>query len=241
MAFLSSQALKLTGGCFCNAIRYTIHVPDLSSRPLIPGALPTPTGRDKDGKTTQVETRFPLVGLDHCESCRRSCGGLVQCWCIVPVAWVQFRLRKVDVDAAKGGTDDGASSNAELDNLPTLEIVGKAALTSSVLKLAETTLGIYNSSTDTYRTFCKRCGTSLTFCHDADRGPEWTLGPLVDVAVGTLDRECLEMEGLRAERHGWWGDGVDWIKRMVWEGSKDVGGGCGLIRHPTGRLSGKVE
>lgn len=68
----------------------------------------------------------------------------------------------------------------------------------------------------------------MTFHFSGDRGPDWKLDPLVDIALGTLgeqalpavflhkltmvDQESFEEEGVRPERHGWWEDGTSWVR-----------------------------
>ncbi|KXX75977.1 hypothetical protein MMYC01_206834 [Madurella mycetomatis] len=229
MAFLPPEQLTLTGSCLCTAIRYTITIPPLPSRPLVPNALPTPVD-----DTTTVPTRLPLIDLDHCNSCRRGCGGLIQCWCICPQDWVEFTLQPrrqppaADPGAAAGldaGDDGGAACGVVYPS-------ASVASNPSGKLLAETYLGHYESSPGVHRCFCSRCGTGLTWCNSKDRGPGWTLGPIVDVAVGTLDRESIER--VRPDRHGWWEDGVGWVKRLVSEGDGV------LIKHPSGRVSERV-
>lgn len=106
-------------------------------------------------------------------------------------------------------------------------------VTGSEDLIKETYLGRFVSSPNTHRTFCTRCGTGISFCYAGTRPESWTLGPIVDVALGSLDLESVEREGVRPERHGWWEDGVGWIKKLVSEGDG------GLIRHPTGAVGSK--
>lgn len=225
MAFLPSSPLILTGGCLCSAVRYSITIPALSSRPLVPGALPTPANNPHD---TAVDTRLPLIGLDHCNSCRRSCGGLLQCWFICPQSWVEFKLQPrqrfntsmLDINKEEG---EGVV-------YPTSSIV-----TNPPKEVVEATyLGYYPSSPNVHRCFCMRCGTGLTGCSSRDRGPGWTLGEIVDIAVGSLDRESIEV--VRPDRHGWWEVGVEWIRRLVSEGD-----GGSLIKHPGESISEEVR
>jgi hypothetical protein len=101
------------------------------------------------------------------------------------------------------------------------------ASTSEVLKpekelLDSTYLGYFSSSKDVHRVFCGRCGTNFTYHYsgdDAYGGPESDSVPEFDVALGTLDKESAEMEGMRPTRHGWIGDGITWVKEMVGTGS----------------------
>ena len=223
MALMQETPLTLTGGCFCSAIRYTISIPAMDSRPLVPGALPTPV----DASGTTIPTRLPLTDIDHCQSCRRACGGLVQAWLIVPHAWVTFALQRRE----EGRT--GSYSEPFIGSEGVVYRCGDVVVPSEDV-LRETYVERYESSPDIHRTFCTRCGTGLTYCYAGDRPKEWTLGPIVDVAIGSLDQESIER--VRAERHGWWDDGVGWIKELMTKGD-----GGFLIRHPTGRVNSKVE
>lgn len=223
MAFLPSKPLEFTGGCFCTAIRYTIKIPALAERPEAPGSLPTPT--DKKGHT--VPSCFPLIGFDHCQSCRRSCGAPIQSWVIVPHSWLSFKLQPRDAERAGSYADPFIAMEAKS------YVTGEVASPSKEM-LESTYLGMYESSPSVNRSFCSRCGTTLTYAYVGDRGQTWTLGPIMDIAAGTLDDEHFEQ--IRPERHGWWEDGTDWVKKSLREGD-----GGFLIRHPTGSLNSKVE
>ncbi|KAK4164392.1 hypothetical protein QBC43DRAFT_318057 [Cladorrhinum sp. PSN259] len=212
MAFLNPEPQTFTGGCMCSSIRYTISVPALPSRSLIPRALPTPL--DSQG-TNKVDTRFPLVFIDHCQDCRRACGALLQCWFICPLSWVKFELRPQD------GTQEPQS-------YPASEIVAKP-----IKSITDTThLGYYNSSPKGHRCFCKRCGTPFSWFSTQEKPPGWEREDTVDIAVGSFDQESLNR--VRPDRQGWWEHGTEWIKNLVSKGD-DV-----LIRHPDGRLSQEV-
>lgn len=204
----------------CSAIRYSISVPPLSSRPLVPRALPTPI--NPTGET--VPTRLPFIDIDHCEDCRRACGGLLQCWFICPQSWISFVLLPRTNAQARPEVNtvgDAVGYSCEVIANPSPEI------------LETTYLGHYESSLDIHRCFCTRCGTGLTYSSSKDRGPSWTLGAIVDLAVGSMDRESIEL--VRPERHGWWNSGTGWIRDIV-EGKNGW-----LIRHPTGRVDQQVK
>jgi hypothetical protein len=95
----------------------------------------------------------------------------------------------------------------------------------------------YNSSPDVHRGFCGRCGTTLTFCYMGEK-PGWPLPERnFDVSLGTLDAEFLEK--VRPDRHGWWTDGIGWVKELVRNGDKV--NGMPLIRHPTGAVKNVME
>jgi hypothetical protein len=60
----------------------------------------------------------------------------------------------------------------------------------------------FTSSENSNRTFCGRCGTHFTFYWtggDDDEAENW--GPYCGIAMGTLERESIEMEGMRPARH----------------------------------------
>ena len=196
----------------CAAVRYTIKVPALDARPLIRSALPTPVSHTGD----TVPTRLPLIAVDHCSDCRHACGGLVQCWFICQLPWVEFELRTRGSESVK--------------SYPCEEVVHPTAAT-----IEEMYLGHYESAAHTQRCFCSRCGTPVTYHFSQDRSSSgWTLGPIVDIALGTLDDESIGH--VRPERHLWWEHGTEWVKAMM------EGGEMGwLIRHPSGRPSEEVK
>lgn len=75
------------------------------------------------------------------------------------------------------------------------------------------------SSEGAHRTFCARCGTHLTF-HWTGDDDEWVLknwGPHADIAMGTFEKESVEMEGMRPGRQSWWDDGIKWVQEMIRE------------------------
>jgi len=223
MAFLPNKPQEFTGGCSCSAIRYTIKIPALDQRPEAPGALPTPI--DKKGHT--ITTRFPLIGFDHCLSCRRACGAPVQLWIIVPNSWASFTLQRRDADRA--GSYSDPFSPTEATAYTTSDFVQPSK------EVLETTyLGVYESSPKTHRSFCTRCGTPLTYAFIGERPPSWNLGPVMDIAAGTMDQESFEQ--IKPDRHLWWEDGTDWVKKELREGDGRV-----LIQHPTGSVSTKLE
>jgi len=83
---------------------------------------------------------------------------------------------------------------------------------------------------DCIRSFCGRCGTSIS----VGLFP-WQL-PMVaacSIQMGTLDRECLEMEGVRPERHLCCENGIHWVVKMVSEGDRDIKATGPLPKHPS--------
>ncbi len=242
MAFLLPTELTLHGGCLCSAIRYTISIPSATARPLVPaGALPTPTaGRRCADPARSVPTTLPLIDIDHCNDCRRACGGLVQCWLICPQEWVQFRLQPRRADGDDDATPSGIGGFGNDDAAAVTRSCGEVADPTPALR-SSSYLASFASSAEVRRVFCGRCGTGVTYTFVGERGPAWTLGPIVDIAMGTLDRESLEADGVRPDRHGWWDSGVTWIRQLLTSGDVRDGWQGGLIRHPTGRVTQAAE
>ena len=213
MPTLPETAFQLAGGCFCSAIRYTICVPELESRPKIPG-----DPKKEILPPNKVTERLPMITLDHCTSCRRIAGTIIESWFICPQAWVQFTLQP------RSTSKSGGVSDASPDRLLAPTMI-EYLMPSEELQ-EETFLTYFSSSEDVNRTFCGRCGTHLTYyCSDPPAAiPPSRLhwGPYFDIAAGTLDRECLEMDGYRPNRYGWAEDGISWVKRLLKDGEKSL-------------------
>lgn len=233
MAFLPSHSLKLTGGCFCSAIRYKISIPPFCDRPRVPGSLPTPihphtaakphpTSEALTTSSTLVPTHLPILEIDHCTSCRRASGSVIQVWLICEAKWITFDLLPQTPALGHVGPAPPDKVQSAI-KYPAREIVNPSPQLTG-----ESYVGHYSSNGTSHRTFCTRCGTPMTFNFSGDRGEDWKLDTLVDVAMGTLDRESLETEGLRPDRHGWWSDGIPWIRGMMYMGTGP------LVRHPKG-------
>jgi hypothetical protein len=235
MAYLRPTPLELTGGCFCSAIKYKISIPSLTDRPLVPGALDTPLlehASHADHSSRQVSsdgsapTRLPLIPLDHCSDCRRILGAIVQCWLICPQTWVKWDLLHK--------TSSASPSEESRSTLSTDEVVYSD---THYLSAFQSTPDDGTNGCVT-RTFCSRCGTTLTFAFKASDGSmsrslsaidvgEGEVGEefpaLVNVTVGSLDHASLEK--VRPDRQGWWDYGVGWVKELLSRGDG------GLMRH----------
>lgn len=203
MATLPETAFEIHGGCFCSAIRYTISVPDLESRPKIP-TIPSM----EMVPINKVTERLPMITLDHCTSCRRIPGAIIQSWFICPQAWVQFSLQPCH----------------EKSDAPIMPTTIDYLMSDKALQ-EKTYLTHFTSSAKSNRTFCGKCGTHLTFYHSGPQNPvaireKW--GPIFDVANGSLDREALEMEGFRPSRQAWQSDGIMWVKELLKDGEKTL-------------------
>lgn len=55
--------------------------------------------------------------------------------------------------------------------------------------------------------------------------------PMLDVVLGSLDKESLETPGVRPDRHFYWRYGVEWVQNLVAEGDGSIRGEP-LPRHP---------
>ncbi|KAL2402561.1 hypothetical protein ABEF93_001104 [Exophiala dermatitidis] len=220
MSYLPKDALTLTGGCYCKAIRYRINVPAWDHRPAVPGALDTPISPSES-----VPTKLPVVDIDHCNTCRQVSGAMVQCWFICPVSWVEWDLQP---KPSHPDGDQGEREHEKTITLSTPEAVGPDRQGQS---RPSTHVGRFCCTDRATRAFCSRCGTHLSYLNHARLN---TPAAFVDVTVGSFDRESLELA--KPDRHGWWDFGVDWIQSLLTKGD-----GGFLIRHHTGDLTKAVE
>jgi hypothetical protein len=229
MAFLPPSSMTLHGGCLCAAIRFTINVPPVSDRPQAPFAAPTPVA-GFDGVVRQTTTLLPIIEIDHCRSCNLAAGALVQSWFVSPESWVSWQLLQ-RVDDIHGAPIHKAQDH-EYSNFETAAVIKPSA---DMCK--STYLSLFVSSENVHRGFCGRCGTSLTYCYTGEK-PGWPLPERnFNISLGTLDREFLEF--VRPERHGWWTDGIGWVKNMLRNGDQVYG--THLVRHPTGATRTVLE
>ena len=58
---------------------------------------------------------------------------------------------------------------------------------------------------------------------------------MLDILMGTIDREDLENPDLRPERHVWWEKGIEWVKTLFSDGDG------GMPKHPLARLTDVVH
>ncbi|KAL8777190.1 MAG: hypothetical protein Q9213_007970 [Squamulea squamosa] len=197
---LPDHKLTLHGGCNCRAIRYRIEIPELSKRPTHPFPAETPI-------------HFPLVAADHCNDCRKATGAIIPTWICVPASMLSVRFQS---------PSNAAQISREGDTFhPSM-----TALRNNSSESKGSTLRCYASSPRRTRTFCGNCGTNLTY----------SIFPMLegypdifDVLLGTVDREGLQSEHLRPERHLWWDYGIEWVQELT------SGNGWVMPRHPKGR------
>jgi hypothetical protein len=203
---LPKTPFQLHGGCFCSAIRYTISVPTLSERKALPQS-PANLNRLLV-PANEVNERMPIISFDHCNSCRRVPGSLVESWFICPPEWVTFTLQPRTSTSSPDA--DGPIKREAMEYLQTDESLPE-----------RTYLTHFKSSEHSNRTFCGKCGTHISFFKTGPMTPlRQAMGSFIDVAVGTLDKESVEMEGFAPSFQVWDKDGISWVVKLINEGKK---------------------
>jgi hypothetical protein len=202
MPSLPRDAFKLRGGCFCNAIKYTISVPELAQRPLIPNPPSKPLGT-----RNEVHEHLPAIFIDHCNSCRRTVGSILQAWFLCPQAWVEPELesRAPESHSVKPAVIDFVTPDEALQEL--------------------TFVKGFKSSEYCTRTFCGKCGTHLTFHYSGpnqEQAEKANWGPYFDITLGSLDEASAEIEGVRPDRQVWAANGIEWVKQLVLDGESSL-------------------
>lgn len=97
--------------------------------------------------------------------------------------------------------------------------------------LKDTYLSIYKSSPNRTRWFCSHCGTPVAYSVDPGVIPvEWGWPTMLDIWLGTVDREDLEKEYIHPERMLWCEKGVPWIRRLATDGAG------GIPEHPLTKI-----
>lgn len=87
------------------------------------------------------------------------------------------------------------------------------------------------------RSFCGKCGTNLLYVSESRDEIK-----MADIVLGSLEKESLETEGVRPDRHFYWESGVSWVKQWAREGDKCFAGEEGkLPRHPEGTRKNVCE
>jgi hypothetical protein len=202
---LPKVPFQLHGGCFCSAIRYTISVPTLSERRALPQS---PANLDRLlVPVNEVNERMPIISFDHCHSCRRVPGSLVESWFICPPEWVSFTLQP--------------RTSTSPDEKDLIKTEAMEYLQTDESLPSRTYLMHFKSSEHSNRTFCGKCGTHISFFKTGPMTPlRSVMGSFFDVAVGTLDKESLEMEGFAPSMQVWDKDGISWVVKLINEGKR---------------------
>jgi len=204
---LPDHPLVLHGGCNCSAIRYMINIPAVSERPLNP--------------LSNGEVTFPVVLTDHCNDCRRAIGSILPVWICVPTEMMSCSLQPISTTQGR----DSVSSEVE-QWVPATDLFQQGPHSENYW------LRFYKSSENATRTFCGRCGTSLTYAISPSMGDGWP--DLFDVVLGTIDRKDLENGWMAPDRHCWVECEIPWVAALT-------SGGPKLPRHLTYKLNEYVE
>jgi hypothetical protein len=195
---LPDEALSINGGCNCGAVRYRLEIPALGERPLHPLA------------SEDAPVLLPFLALDHCNDCRRATGSLLPAWICTPIAMALVSLVRAS-SATLAREAAARKSQAEEDRslwTPAQDVFRPSPVdTDHFLKS-------YESSHERWRWFCNRCGTSIGYTAVMPSG----FPDMLDITLGSVDRENLDGDTLVPERHLWWGYGIDWIGRLATRG-----------------------
>lgn len=210
MTFTKSPTV-VHGGCNCRAIRYKVDVPAFSERPQNPYRTP---GADVG------DLRIPMAAICHCNDCRRATAN------ILPMVLVTL-LSTVSVQCEpRSSSSSGLKAAAELKWVPAAEVFDHTNLALEELFLAH-----YESSEGRSRWFCRRCGTNLAYTiHPGVVPEEWGWPRMLDIWLGTVDRDDLDKEWMVPERMLWCDFGVDWVRKW------SIRGGGGIPEHPTTKI-----
>jgi rhodanese-related sulfurtransferase len=143
-----------------------------------------------------------MVAIDHCNDCRRATGAVLPMCLITEIGTVSTTC----------ATRSDPESRMELtaDELFDFETIAER----------EMFLTSYKSSEKRTRWFCGRCGTSLAYTIDTGVVlPEWGWLKMLDIWLGTVDREDLDDgDKMEPERQMWCDMGVGWIRRFARNG-----------------------
>ncbi|KAF5254132.1 hypothetical protein FANTH_1014 [Fusarium anthophilum] len=200
---LPNEAVKVTGGCSCGAVRYRIDVPTLEDRPLNPLTPPA------------FGIKLPGAITCHCNDCRRSTSSFLAVGILdipAPMLTVSAMSPSSESDIVSGRilnvlSDDYDAAQADADRppyIPAMDVLRATGETKTWLRFFHSV----KCTSDVSRSFCGRCGTQLCFHFKLE--PEYCAdGKLPDgwrdsfhLYLGTLDREFLEKEWFNPHSEG---------------------------------------
>lgn len=191
---LPKTAFAIHGGCNCAAIRYTVNVPEFSSRPQNPYRT--------HGAKLDEDLRLPMVAVDHRNDCRQGTGAILPMAFIAEIGTVFTKcVMRSDPKTRK-------------------EITAEELFNSEIVTEHDVFLTFYKRSEECSRWFCGRCGTNIAYMTEpAAVLPEWGWPKMLELWLGTVDREDFgNDDDLAPERQLWCQSGVDWIKRFARNG-----------------------
>ena len=210
----TKDAVTITGGCNCRAIRYRVSAPPFDHRPLTPYRTP---GADIG------DLRIPCVLLCHCNNCRLATNS------ILPIGLVTETRTVTASILSDATTNEGAISTPDSERTFSLalDIFDHRKPASDV----PSPLAAYRSSSHCSRWFCSRCGTSIAYSVNPDIIPaEWEWPTMLDLWSATIDRECLDKEYMAPERMVWCHFAVPWIQKLARQGAG------GIPEHPLTKI-----
>ena len=195
---LPEHPVTVQGGCNCGAIHYKVQIPVVSERPLHPLSNP---------KNKATEVHLPFIVIDHCNDCRKATGAILSLWLCTPIKYVTASY------TPRASADSTVKNDvkAEPTWYPASDIFQVGPQSESTL------LSFYKSSDVVTRSFCSCCGTNLAYRHDDMH--QFGFPDMLDIVLGTIDREDLEGEAMAPERHLWWDCGFEWVQKFSRKGS----------------------
>ena len=243
---LPAEAITVQGGCNCRAIRYRVEIPALNDRPLNPYLTMRPSGKKQDdgekvqqrdrrepsAEKAESTPRMPMLATDHCNDCRRATGSILPFWMATPLGMVSAAIT-----ASSGGESDITDWRPGNEVFHTNPLPSKSESDEGTT-LNSSPLRFYDSSPGRRRSFCSRCGTMLSYIAFSHGVPDgWPL--MLDIVLGTVDREFLEKDDwFVPERQLWWDKGIPWIHKLSVSG---LGEGEAVPRHPLADMNQVVE
>ncbi|KAF5988824.1 hypothetical protein FBULB1_1282 [Fusarium bulbicola] len=200
---LPNEAVKVTGGCSCGAVRYRIDVPALEDRPLNPLTPPA------------FGIKLPGAMTCHCNDCRRSTSSFLAVGILdipAPMLTVSAISPSSESDIVSGRilnvlSDDYDTAKADEDRplyIPAMDVLRATGETKTWLRFFHSV----KCTSDVSRSFCGRCGTQLCFhfklepkyCADGKLPLGWR--DSFHLYLGTLDREFLEKDWFNPHNEG---------------------------------------
>ena len=210
---LPKEPLTIRGGCNCRAVRYEVSVPAFSERPQTVYKNP---GADIG------DLRLPAVYMDHCNDCRRATASIMPMGLVCPTQMVRTSVLPTSAKAENAFD----MPDSEREWVPAGDIFD---FRNPALK--DFHLAVYKSTAGRSRWFCGRCGTMVVYSIDPGVIPaDWGWPPMLDVWLGTVDREDLEKDYMKPERMLWCEKGIPWIREMARNGAG------GIPEHPLTKI-----
>lgn len=189
---LPQEQLTVSGGCNCKAIHFKIDIPAQVDRPLHPTLL--------DEAKSDDQVRLPFVCICHCNDCRRATGSPMLFVICSPTRMISASC------FSQSATDEEMQIARESNSDAKRPAWSPAAEAFKPWpEKADNFIRQYRSSEGRTRFFCVRCGTSLAYAVHPMPEP-WP--PMLDVYIGTIDREDLDTEYMEPERQLWWDWGI---------------------------------